>query len=192
MLKPNGVENRVNSGWNRVLTLNYERPYEISRLGFDLNGQAVDGDEYEFLELKNVGTNTLNLGGMQFTAGITFVFTNGTRLAPSQFFVLARNPARFTERYPGMAVNGVYAGKLDNGGETLRLAHVLGTPAVSVTYNDRAPWPVTPDGYGYSLVPVNPEANPRPGRPLPMAGQRASGRLTGNGRSNPNHSADCH
>ena len=124
--------------------------------GLDVNGQAVDGDEYEFFELKNAGTNTLNLGGMQFTAGITFVFINGTRLAPGQFFVLARNPARFTERYPGVAINGVYAGKLDNDGETLRLAHVLGTPAVSVTYdavryNDKAPWPTAADGRGPSL-----------------------------------------
>lgn len=130
--------------------------------GLDTSGVAVDGDEYEFLELKNVGTNTLNLGGMGFTAGITFTFTNGTRLAPGQFFVLVRNPARFAERYLGVTVDGVFGGKLDNAGEAIRLAHVLGTPAVSVTYDDLAPWPVSPDGYGYSLVPVDPNANPDP------------------------------
>jgi hypothetical protein len=128
--------------------------------GLETDGTAVDGDEYEFLELKNVGANTLNLGGMTFTAGITFTFTNGTRLRPGQFFVLARNPARFATRYPGLAVNGVYTGKLDNAGETIRLAHVLGTPAVSVTYDDLAPWPMSPDGHGFSLVPADPNANP--------------------------------
>ena len=128
--------------------------------GLTPTGVAVDGDEYEFLELKNVGSTTLNLGGMSFTAGITFTFTNGTRLEPGQFVVLVRNPVRFAERYPGVAVDGVYTGKLDNGGETLRLAQVLGTPAVTVTYADLAPWPVCPDGYGYSLVPVAPNANP--------------------------------
>ncbi len=133
--------------------------------GLDPNGTAVDGDEYEFLELKNTGTNTLNLGGMTFTSGITFTFPNGTRLPPGQFFVLARNPARFATRYPGVAVNGGYTSKLANGGETLRIAHVLGTPAVSVAYDDQAPWPVPPDGYGFSLVPRSSDGNADPDNP---------------------------
>ena len=62
---------------------------------------ATNGDEFEFLELKNTGTNTLDLSGLQFTDGIAFAFTNGTRLAPGQFFVLARNPAAFAAKYPG-------------------------------------------------------------------------------------------
>jgi Chitobiase/beta-hexosaminidase C-terminal domain/CotH kinase protein/Lamin Tail Domain/Bacterial TSP3 repeat len=133
--------------------------------GLDQDGTAVDGNEFEFLELKNAGTNTLNLGGMAFRAGVSFTFTNGTRLQPGQFFVLARNPDRFAARYPGVAVNGVYTGKLDNSGETLRLAHVLGTPAVSVTYGQQAPWPVPPDGDGFSLVPKSPDGNIDPDNP---------------------------
>jgi len=45
-------------------------------------GGLIDGDEFEFLELKNAGTNTLTLGGLHFTSGITFTFTNGTTLPP--------------------------------------------------------------------------------------------------------------
>ena len=51
---------------------------------------ATTGDEFEFLELKNAGTNTLDLSRAYFN-GINFTFTNGTRLAPGQFFVLGRN-----------------------------------------------------------------------------------------------------
>ncbi|HYV31288.1 MAG TPA: CotH kinase family protein, partial [Candidatus Binatia bacterium] len=36
------------------------------------------GDEFEFLELKNTGTNILDLSAMSFE-GISFTFTNGTR-----------------------------------------------------------------------------------------------------------------
>jgi hypothetical protein len=121
---------------------------------------AFPGDEYEFLELKNAGTNTLDLSGLQFTGGLTFAFTNGTRLAPGAFFVLARNASAFAQKYPGVSVNGLYSGRLDNGGEKLTLAHLLGTNVFSFSYNNNVPWPITPDGYGFSLVRANVLADP--------------------------------
>jgi hypothetical protein len=110
------------------------------------------GDELEFLELKNTGTNALDLSGLQFTDGLTFAFTNGTRLAPGAFFVLARNATAMAAKYPSVTVNGFFAGRLDNAGEELSLAHLLGTNAFSFSYNNAVPWPITPDGYGFSLV----------------------------------------
>jgi hypothetical protein len=182
------VRSRVFSGgvWSAMTEATFEvaRSYDALLIteimyhplpGLDANGLAVDGDEYEFLELRNVGTNTLDLGGMSFTAGITFTFTNGTRLDPGQFFVLVRNPACFSARYPGVAINGVYTGKLDNGGETVTLTHLLGAPALSVTYNDLAPWPVPPDGYGFSLVPRSPDVNADPDDPARWRASAAVG-----------------
>ena len=67
----------------------------------------VSGDEFEFLELKNTGVKTLDLSGLFFSDAVTFSFTNGTSLAPGQFFVLARNAAQFQSKYPGIAVDGV-------------------------------------------------------------------------------------
>ncbi len=119
-----------------------------------------NSDEVEFLELKNTGTNTFDFSGLQFTDGITFSFTNGTKLLPGAFFVLARNAAVFASKYPGVPVNGIYTGKLDNGGERLTLAHVLATNVFSFSYNNAVPWPITPDGYGFSLVPANPNGDP--------------------------------
>jgi hypothetical protein len=124
------------------------------------NFGATNGDEVEFLELKNTGTNTLDLSGLQFIDGITFAFTNGRRLAPGQFFVLARNQAAFAAKYPGVTVNGIYSGKLDNGGERLTLAHLLGTNVFSFGYETDPPWPITPDGYGFSLVRANIAGDP--------------------------------
>jgi len=122
----------------------------------------VSGDEFEFLELKNAGGVDLDLSGLYFSAGITFTFTNGTRLGPGEFFVLGRDAARLQSKYPGLAVNGIYTGKLDNGGETVTLTHPLGTTLLSAQYNDAAPWPVAADGLGFSLVPRDPNANPNP------------------------------
>jgi hypothetical protein len=117
-------------------------------------------EDLEFLELKNTGTNMLDLTGVQFAEGINFSFTNGTRLAPGAFFVLARTPFAFSARYPGVPVNGTYTGRLDNNGERLTLAHVLGTNVFSFRYDNAVPWPITPDGYGFSLVPRTPSGDP--------------------------------
>ncbi|HWI56019.1 MAG TPA: lamin tail domain-containing protein, partial [Bacillota bacterium] len=158
------VRARVLNGgqWSALVEAAFYPPQDLSRLALTeimYNPPSVgltNGDEFEFLELKNCGTNTLNLSGLTFSQGIAFTFTNGTLLAPGQFFVLARNAAAFAARYPGVLLQGLYSGKLDNGGETLTLAHPTSTTVFSVAYSDAAPWPVTPDGLGFSLVPCNP------------------------------------
>src|SRR5258705_5979086 len=111
----------------------------------------IDGEEVEFLELKNTGAETIDLTGLSFSAGINFTFTNNTKLAPGEFFLLARNLAQLAAKYPGVAVNGIYTGKLDNGGEQLRLTTALSNTVLSVTYDDIAPWPLAADGFGFSL-----------------------------------------
>ncbi|HEV8542160.1 MAG TPA: lamin tail domain-containing protein [Verrucomicrobiae bacterium] len=116
---------------------------------------GIDGDEFEFLELKNTGANALDLGGATFT-GIAFTFTNGSQLAPGAFFLLGRDAAAFTTRYPSIALDGIYAGKLDNAGERITLQTAADSEILSVSYGDRAPWPVASDGFGFSLVPVSP------------------------------------
>lgn len=113
---------------------------------------VYSGDELEFLELKNISGSPLDLSGLTFTAGITFTFPSGTTLGAGQFFLLGRNAAALAAKYPGLIVNGIYTGKLDNGGETVRLSTPTGATVLEVTYDDGPPWPVTADGLGWSLV----------------------------------------
>jgi len=108
--------------------------------------------DLEFLELQNIGVVPLSVGGLTFTAGINFTFTNGTTLGAGQRFLLGRSAAALQAKYPGIAVNGIYSGKLNNGGETIRLSTPTGIPILEVTYKDSPPWPVTADGMGWSLV----------------------------------------
>jgi hypothetical protein len=123
-------------------------------------------DEFEFIEFKNTSTVTQDLSGLSFSSGIDFAFTNGTRLLPGQFFVIVRSPTSFAARYPGLPINGVFTGRLDNAGETLALSHALGGVVRSFDYNDVAPWPAAADGYGFSIVPRDPNANPDHGNAL--------------------------
>ncbi|HEX5218965.1 MAG TPA: lamin tail domain-containing protein [Verrucomicrobiae bacterium] len=113
---------------------------------------AYGSDDLEFLELQNIGATTLDLSGLTFSAGITFTFANGTSLAAGQRFLMARNAAGIAARYPGTTIQGIYTGRLDNGGETLRISTPLGVTILEVDYKDSPPWPVTADGMGWSLV----------------------------------------
>ena len=113
---------------------------------------TIDADEFEFIELRNIGSFALDLSGLFFSSAVNFTFTNGTTLGAGQTFLLGRNAAALQTRYPGLVVNGIYTGRLDNAGETVAVSHPHGGTVVSVTYDDRAPWPVTADGFGYSLV----------------------------------------
>lgn len=122
----------------------------------------IDGEEFEFIELKNVATTNLDLSGIHFSDGIDFTFPNGTTISPGEFVVLVRNPTAFATKYPGVQVGGVYTGNLSNGGETLTMVHAPGAPLFSVNYSDAAPWATPPDGNGFSLVPQNANLNHDP------------------------------
>ena len=160
---PTAIRARVLDGtnWSALVAAVFYPPQDLSKLALtEIMFRppalgAIDGDEFEFIELKNTGTNSLNLSGLAFS-GITFTFSNGTTLAPGGFFVLVRNAATFAFKYPGVPIHGLYTGALNNGGENIALTHALGGPIFSVSYGTRAPWPVTADGFGFSLVQVNP------------------------------------
>lgn len=167
---PTYIRARVRNGstWSAIVAATFYPPQDLSKLTLteimyhapDIG--ATNGNEFDFLELKNTGTNTLNLSGLAFTTGVTFTFTNGTTLAPGAFCVLARNAAAFAAKYPTVSLKGIFTGSLDNGGETLTLSHPLGTTIFSVNYDDALPWPIAADGFGFSLVQKNPNQSQAP------------------------------
>ncbi|MEO8426230.1 MAG: lamin tail domain-containing protein, partial [Verrucomicrobiota bacterium] len=123
---------------------------------------GANGDDLEFIELKNVAPVELDLSGIQFTNGVRYAFPDGTKLGTGRFILLASNPVAFTNKYPGLQVFAPYQGHLSDGGETLTLVHAAGKPIVSLSYGDQTPWPPAADGGGFSLVPVNPNINSDP------------------------------
>jgi hypothetical protein len=124
--------------------------------------ELFSGTQLEFLELKNIGSSELDLSGVHFADGIQFTFPIGTRLDPGAFVVLVSDTFAFSQVYPGVPISGVYSGQLANSGERITLSHAVGTPIFSVRYYDVEPWPTSPDGTGFSLVPVNPNLNADP------------------------------
>lgn len=120
-----------------------------------------EGDNYEFIELKNTGEAAVELANLAFVAGINFIFAPNTPpLQPGDFMVLVNNAAAFAQRYPAVPIGGVYGGRLSNKGEELRLQEPAGTTVLTVTYADENGWPVSPDGRGDSLVLIDPDGDP--------------------------------
>jgi hypothetical protein len=129
---------------------------------------STDKNDFEFIELCNIGPAAVDLTGAAFTRGIAFAFAAGEILPAGARIVLVANPAAFTARYgppaPGV-VAGAYAGRLDNAGERLTLVGAGGLLLRDFAYDDKLPWPPAADGSGYSLVLLEPAANPDHAQP---------------------------
>ena len=164
---------RVSGAWSPLTEAAFDtgviEPLLITELMYHPpdNG-VIDGDEYEFIELKNPSANIIPLGGMSFSSGISYTFPLGTSLAPGQLVVLARIKARFMEKYPAVVPIGEWGTGtvLSNSGEPVTLVNASGRTIFSFTYADGSPWPGAADGSGYSLVPVNANSNPMPADPV--------------------------
>lgn len=109
----------------------------------------------EFLELRNISGDLINLEGACFESGTPFStqLTFGKiSLAPGQFCVVTNNIAAFTAQYgPSAMIAGEYTGSLSNDGEKIVLKDPNGNIIHGFSYDDTAPWPTTPDGGGPSL-----------------------------------------
>ena len=121
-----------------------------------------DGDS-EFIELMNISDSvTLDLGGVQFTAGIDFAFPVGTMLPPG-----ARTVVNFSQFQNNS--------RLSNGSERIKLEDASSSTIRDFSYDDDAPWPTDADGAGFSLVLINPASNPDHGDPVSWRASTTAG-----------------
>ena len=116
------------------------------------------GSDFEFIELKNVGTTDFPLTSLKFDNGIFFDFPYDTILGTGEFAVIVSEPDYFTSRYPNVKIAGRYIGSLDNAGERVTLSDALTSIVESVNYNDG--WFLSTDGNGFSLVLKNLTGDP--------------------------------
>jgi len=144
------------------------------------DGSGYDNDEFEFIELKNTGPNSLDLTYVSFSDGITFDFNdcNVTSLDPCDFVLVVRNQAAFESRYgTGLSdkIAGEYEGGLNNGGEQVELEDFWNGTIAEFEYEDgrqngERAWPLAADGIGHSLVPLDSALPGEPGGTLNYGG----------------------
>jgi hypothetical protein len=143
---------------------NQQRYLRITELMYH-PAQAGDSneEEYEFIELQNIGTTPLQLDGVKFTNGIDYAFSSGGRLslASGGYIVLVKNITAFAQRYETARINiapGVYTGSLSNAGERIKLEDRTNSTILESRYDDG--WYPATDGEGFSLTimdPTNPD-----------------------------------
>ena len=113
---------------------------------------SLNNDDFEFVEVQNVGATAIDLLHVRFNEGIDFTFPS-VSLAPGEFAVVVKDLDAFELRY-GTSVNvvGEFAsGGLNNGGELIGLVDALGENIASFAYGDTDPWPELADGNGGTL-----------------------------------------
>ncbi len=153
------VKARVQSGdtWSALTGAVYAEGPIVENLRItEIMYNPLDPNE-EFIELKNIGAEAINLNLASFTNGIDFVFGN-TELAAGEHIVVVRNRHLFETRY-GTNVNiaGQYSGKLNNAGERIELQDAIGRTILNFRYEDG--WRSITDGEGFSLTIID-AANP--------------------------------
>jgi hypothetical protein len=138
--------------WLRIVELMYAPPAPEA-------GSPFLREDFEYIALKNTGTQALNLGGVHFTNGISFQFATGAAsyLAPGATIYLAKNVDAFKSRYGNaLAVAGPFFGQLGNSGEAVELDDAVGEKILEFKFQD---WYPATAGQGYSLVIQNEAAD---------------------------------
>ena len=134
----------------------------------DPNGDA------EYIELYNITNADVNLYDVEgnpwkFTDGIDFTFPSDANIPAYDYLLVAKDMNAFESQYssvPGDVQIFVWdSGSLDNAGETVEISMPGDIDAAgerhyicidTVHFDDKAPWPTTPDGYGKSLTRKDP------------------------------------
>jgi len=123
-------------------------------------GSSYSAEDFEYIELKNIGATPLNLNGMRFSNGIDFTFPNMT-LAPGAYTLVVANQAAFQSRYPtvpaGLIAGQYVSGNLNNAGERIELDGKFGEPILDFSYSPA--WYPAADGEGFSLSLLDPLAD---------------------------------
>ena len=116
-----------------------------------------DQDDFEYLEVKNIGSAPLSIHRFRLSGGVDFDFPN-EELAAGESAVIVRNQAVFQSRYgAGPRILGVYTNdNLANDFDHLVLEGPVREPIHDFTYTDE--WHPITDGFGFSLVVVNENA----------------------------------
>jgi hypothetical protein len=166
------------SNWGEIINLFTDKEYLIDTLTYVGNpsdqqrylriteimyhpAQAgtYNEEEYEFIELKNIGNSSVRLDGVKLTEGIYYEFASGGNLslASGDYIVLVKNRAAFTWLYGTNGINiapGVYTGSLSNAGETIKLEDRTNSTILEFKYDDD--WYTATDGEGFSLTIIDP------------------------------------
>ena len=118
-----------------------------------------DFDPGDWVELCNPGIEAVDISGWTLKDDNDeggYVFGEGTLIGPDGYLVVCTDRDRFLSLFPdsGDTAGDMLFG-LSGSGDMVRLYDSEGAPVDSLLYDDKAPWPVEPDGSGATLALLN-------------------------------------
>lgn len=132
----------------------------------------VDDGQFEFLELRNIARQSIDLSGVKLINGVDFDFAfvpvSARLLKPGESVVVVADKRAFSLRYahvPTSRIAGQFRGRLDNAGETIAIQAADGSVIKEFQYDNNPPWPSLSDGDARSLVLKDPSTNPNAADP---------------------------
>ncbi|MBL0258119.1 MAG: CotH kinase family protein [Bacteroidetes bacterium] len=132
----------------------------ISEFNYNADSALNAGD---WMELKNFGSQSVDISGWKLSDGADnhmFVFPTGTVISAGGYLVVMEDSIKFTTQFPSVSNKlGLLGFNFSNGGDEVRLFDHLGNLYLSFFYSDLAPWPLTPDGGGYTCELLNVNGN---------------------------------
>jgi len=73
----------------------YNPDDEVFILINEIHFNPPEGEDYEFIELYNSGTSTVDLSGYRFIAGIKFTFPQDAKIDAGEYLVIAKNSSSY-------------------------------------------------------------------------------------------------
>lgn len=129
----------VDAGSDSVVTFN------------EIHYNPGEGGGAEWIELHNQMSIRTDISSWTLRGGVNFTFPEGTALEPGAHIVVASVPGT-----PAGAL-GPMEGRLNNGGEEIRLHERHGRMMDAIQYGDGDRWPAGADGAGFTLAKRRPE-----------------------------------
>lgn len=123
-------------------------------------------DLHEFVEVQNLTATPFDIAKWKLRGGVDYDFPDFNSLTPAASFLKAferivicsTDPSSFRAAYgldSSVRVFGPWTGVLENAGERITLKDKNGVTRCTMRYDDKDPWPVSPDGAGHSLILVD-------------------------------------
>ncbi len=125
-----------------------ETPVRVTELHFEPSDEQGD---VEFIEIANVTQARVDISGWQVTGAQRLTLPAGTKLDPKTAIVICKDKAAFKKAFKGVKPVATFAGKLKNGGDTVRIEDPDGKVADEVTYDKKDPEIEKAAGTGLSI-----------------------------------------
>ena len=157
IVDPSGQTFTANVGTHTYFIANFTgspkpNTLEVSEINYHSDPTRDAGD---WFELHNFGDTPLDISDYQIGDEDWFhryVLPTGTVLPPDGRLVVLEEENLFGQEYPAVTQKtGPLGFSLDNQGDVVRVQDAFGALVENAAFDNKKPWPCTPDGLGRSL-----------------------------------------